>query len=178
LALGIEALPVAKMATADTLLYEGQGGKGIRTRAAAEGPGPPRGAAAGRTSSATPSTYLIPRICGPRHRSPPLPGVFTKCSCHSAGVQRHYGISSVRLVGGPRPPLSAPTNRRAGPSALGPSWFGSPGSVPVTAPEVRPVPPGSWPGQRKVLSRVTPTTEAARCSGHDGGMMVECPSRR
>jgi hypothetical protein len=39
----------------------------------------------------------------------------------SANVQRHHGISSVRLVGGPRPPLGAPTNHRAGHRPRGPS---------------------------------------------------------
>jgi hypothetical protein len=96
-------------------LYQGPGrAKGIRTRGRRGGAWSPTRGRSGRTSLATPSTYLLPGSCGPRHRSPPLPGVFTKCSCRSAGIRRHYGISPVRLVGGPRPPLGAPTNRRAG----------------------------------------------------------------
>ena len=129
-------------------LYQGQGGKKGDTYLGRRGGAwsPTRGRA-GRTSLATPSTYLRPVSCGPRHRSPPRHRSFTKCFLSFSKHSAPPWYCSVRQVGGPRPPLDAPTNHRAGHRP----WTeldraSSP--APVTAPEAMVSPPGPWPAQR------------------------------
>ena len=105
--------------------------------------------------------------------TPPRPGAFTKCSLFKAAAT--VVISLDRLVGAPRPPLAhrPPPSR---PSALDPSWLGSAGSVPVTAPEVG---TSILRGHSRCARSCCPEPRRpgrAPCPGHDGGVMVTCPS--
>jgi hypothetical protein len=92
LASGVEALPVAKITTADTIFTKGQGGqKGYVLGVAAEGPGLPRGAAA-----VGPAWRPRVHTCYPGAVDPDtvLPR-FPECSPSVLVVQREFGVTMV-----------------------------------------------------------------------------------
>jgi hypothetical protein len=116
-------------------------GKRYVLGATAEGPGPPRGAAAGRISSAAPSTYRLTGSVNPNTVLPRVP----ECSPNArVSRQRHRGNSGLpRLVGAPRPPW---THRPTVGWVIGPGT-GAVGRLPARS---RPRPPGhsATPGSR------------------------------
>ena len=118
--------------------------RGIRTRGAAEGPGLLRGAAAGRTSLATPSPYLRPGAVDPDTLLPRVTEGSPSVSCRSASIQRHHGIARLGWSVAHGPPW---THRPTAGPAIGPrpSWTALP-----ARPRSRPrrhaeTSPGLWP---------------------------------
>jgi hypothetical protein len=161
--------------------------------------GSPFGAAAGhRSRDVTPvcrqALFSIatrdgrPRLGGPRGRlrlgrerprvgGPPRPGGVHQ-SVH-VFRQRHRVCRLLGWSVGHGPPWRhRPTTTRAGHRPQGPSCPRQLSPVPVTAPEVRRVPPGSWPGQRVDAVPGHAGQDSGPMHWPCGGMMVACPRSR